>query len=178
MTVIAQPITFEIRPFNTTDRRDAFECDEPSLTDYVRTGAGQDSRRHAAVTYVLVGSDDPTRIIGYYTLASTSIALAGFPPEIARKLPKYPNLPATLLGRLAVNTADAGKRHGERLLVDALANSLRVSERVASLAVIVDALHEKAAGFYRRYEFTPFVDNPLRLYLAMKDIKAALSRSR
>lgn len=164
-----------MRLLDGTHRRDLFDCGEESLTQYLRTVAGQDSKRHAAVAYILSPTDDPARVVGYYTLASTSVKLADFSPETSRRFPKYPLLPATLLGRLAVNQADQGKRLGERLLIDALARSLTASSHVGSLAVVVDALHEKAAEFYKRFGFIQFADSPLRLFYPMKDIDASLS---
>ena len=164
-----------MRLLDGTHQRDLFDCGEESLTQYLRTIAGQDSKRHAAVAYILSPTDDPARVAGYYTLASTSVRLADFPAEIARKFPRYPLLPATLIGRLAVNQADRGKRLGERLLIDALSRSLTASSQVASLAVVVDALHEKAAEFYRRFGFIQFADTPLRLFYPMKDIDASFS---
>jgi predicted GNAT family N-acyltransferase len=167
---------FDVQPLHATHDRAAFDCGVESLTQYLRVTAGQDLKRLAAVPYILVRRDEPTRVVGYYTLASSSVTLSDFPPDVSKRLSKYPNVPATLLGRLAVSTADKGQRHGERLLLDALSRSLDVSTHVASVAVIVDAIDAGAAKFYERYGFTAFPDNPLRLFNPLKNVKASLQK--
>lgn len=106
-------------------------------------------------------------VLGYYTLSGLSIDIGAWPEEIARKLPRYPAVPATLLGRLAVDRSVRGRGMGEHLLMDALRRALEASGEVASVAVIVDAKDDAALSFYRRYEFLPFADLPNRLFLPM-----------
>jgi GNAT superfamily N-acetyltransferase len=88
-----------------------------------------------AAPFVLVLPDET--IAGYYTLSSTSVQLSELPAQIVRKLPRYPLVPATLLGRLAVDRRQQGKGYGRFLLADALYRASR--SEVASFAVIVDA---------------------------------------
>jgi predicted GNAT family N-acyltransferase len=80
-------------------------------------------------------------------------------------------LSATLLGRLAVDNNQKGKRFGELLLIDALRRSLDASMQIASLAVIAEALDENALSFYIKYGFQPFQQNPMKLYLPMKSVE-------
>jgi predicted GNAT family N-acyltransferase len=80
-------------------------------------------------------------------------------------------LPATLLGRLAVDNNQKGKRLGELLLIDALRKSLEAATQVASLAVIVEALDESALSFYTKYGFQSFKQEPIKLYLPMKFVE-------
>lgn len=89
----------------------------------------------------------------------------------AKRLPHYPLLPVILLGRLAVDNRQKGKRFGELMLVDALKRSLEVSSQVASLAVIAEALDREALNFYIKYGFQQFKQNTLKLYLSMKSIE-------
>ena len=170
---VATTDEFEIHLLGSHHDRPAFDCGVESLTNYLHRSARQDMERRASIAYVLVPVQTPTRIAGYYTLSNTSVLLTDLPRSLAKKLPRYPALPATLLGRLAVNVADRGQRLGERLLVDALARSADVSTKVGSVAVIVDALDDRAAKFYQRYGFQPFADSPLRLFFPMKDVKAS-----
>jgi GNAT superfamily N-acetyltransferase len=85
-----------------------------------------------AAPFVLVLPDET--IAGYYTLSSTSVQLPELPAQIVRKLPRYPLVPATLLGRLAVDRRQQGKGYGRFLLADALYRASR--SEVASFAVI------------------------------------------
>lgn len=108
-------------------------------------------------------------IIGYYTLSATSIAPVSLPPELARKYGRYGVLPATLLGRLAVDVRHRGKGMGVLLLYNAVRRTLRSG--IASMAVVVDAIDENAVAFYERYGFRRFEDDPTRLYLPMSSIR-------
>jgi len=120
-----------------------------------------------AAPFVLLLPDGT--IGGYYTLSSTSIQLAELPAQTVRKLPRYPSVPATLLGRLAVDRHQQGKGYGRYLLADALYRAAR--SEIASFAVIVNAKDESARRFYERESFLPFPDQPLKLFLPMADIR-------
>ncbi|WP_292611654.1 GNAT family N-acetyltransferase, partial [Nitrobacter sp. 62-13] len=108
-------------------------------------------------------------IAGYYTLSSTSVQLPELPAQIVRKLPRYPLVPATLLGRLAVDRRQQGKGYGRFLLADALYRASR--SEVASFAVIVDAKDEGARRFYELESFLPLLDQPMKLFRPMADIR-------
>jgi GNAT superfamily N-acetyltransferase len=119
-----------------------------------------------AAPFVLVLAHET--IGGYYTLSSTAVKATELPAEITRRLPRYPLIPATLLGRLAVDLRCRGKGYGRFLLADALFRSVR--SEIASFAVIVDAKDESARRFYERESFLPFPDQPTRLFRPMADI--------
>jgi len=150
------------------DRAD-FSCGIPALDDYLKKRAGQDARKRVAAPFILTDAGD-MRAIGYYTLSAISILLDDLPPDIVRKLPRYPAVPATLLGRLAMDARYRGLGLGEHLLMDALHRSLSHSGEIASFAVVVDAIDEAAERFYARYEFRPFPDKTGRLFLPMRKI--------
>ena len=154
------------------DRR-GFACGEESLDTYLHRYAGQDSQRRAAVVYVLTPDDEPARIAGYVTLANAMVALQAVPEAARKQLPRYPDVPATLVGRLAVNQAFQGRGLGGRLLREAFIKAAEASTTVASAAVVVDPLHEQAAAFYRRYGFEPLGDGQ-RMFIPMKDVIASL----
>lgn len=126
-----------------------------------------------AVTYVLSGAE-PQDIAGYYTLAATSVLLNDLPPDIAKRLPRYPAVPATLLGRLAVASRYQGRGLGELLLMDVLRRSLDSSRTIGSAAVITDAKDDDAQRFYEKYDFRPFQGIPRRLFLPMATVKLLL----
>ncbi len=164
-----------IEPLTDHHNREAFHCGVEVLDNYFRRQIGQDVRKEVACAYVLVSPEDRRAVLGFYTLCSTVIPLEGFPPETARRLPRYPNIPATLIGRLAVSAAHRGKRLGEYLLMDALSVSLKQSRKIASVAVVVDAKDERAGEFYRKFGFMPFSGNPARLFFPMKAIARLVS---
>ncbi|WP_315862282.1 GNAT family N-acetyltransferase [Picosynechococcus sp. PCC 7003] len=92
--------------------------------------------------------------------------------DILKGLPRYPLLPATLLGRLAVDQDCRGQGFGELLLIDALRRAWEASQSIGSLVIVVEALNEKAQRFYLKYGFIPFIQSPKTLYLPMKSIEA------
>jgi GNAT superfamily N-acetyltransferase len=120
-----------------------------------------------AAPFVLMLRDGT--VAGYYTLSSTAVQLAELPSQIMRKLPRYPLVPATLLGRLAVDRRQQGRGYGRFLLADAL-HRAALSE-IASFAVIVDAKDDSARRFYERESFLPLLDQPMKLFRPMADIK-------
>ncbi len=166
---------YEFRLLGKDLDRAAFSCGEPALDVYLAKQAMQDMRKRMAVCYALVERGNPL-IIGYYTLSTASVVLAELPAHLTKKLPRYPYVPAVLLGRLAVNAQFQGQGIGDVLLGDvllgdALLRILALSDSVAVHMVIVDALHEKAAGFYERRDFQRFPDQSLRLFLPVAKIR-------
>jgi ribosomal protein S18 acetylase RimI-like enzyme len=158
-----------IEPFDAKRHaRDGFSCGVESLDAYLQARARQDQERRAAAVFVL--AEGPT-VIGYYTLSAYTIHPGELPEELIRKLPRYPNLPATLIGRLAVDAQCQGQGLGEELLMDALKRALDSASQVASLAVVVDAENDSAANWYSSYGFLRFPDHPDRFFLPMKTIQ-------
>ena len=119
--------------------RAAFSCGIEPLDRYLKQQAGQDAKNRAAAAYVLVSEDE--RIAGYYTLSSDNIRIDDLPSELMKqlKLPRYPAIGATLIGRLARDLSFRGQGIGELLLTDALTVALAMSRKIASAAVVVDA---------------------------------------
>jgi predicted GNAT family N-acyltransferase len=157
--------------------REAFDCGHSELNAYLRTQARQEMDRGSAVVYVLVLQRAPREIAGFYTLSSSSVRLSDWPDAVRKKLPRYPLVPVTLIGRLAVSRSHRGHRLGERLLIDALQRCRAASRAVGSVAVIVDAKDADIATFYARHGFVALPDQPLRLFLPMKTIGALTESS-
>jgi GNAT superfamily N-acetyltransferase len=165
--VAAEDEKLRVEPLGSDHDRSGFESGVEPLDRYFRLQAGQDARKNMAAPFVLVQPDGT--IAGYYTLSSTSVQLAELPAQTVRKLPKYPLVPATLLGRLAVDRRHQGKGYGRFLLADALYRAAQ--SEIASFAVIVDAKDENARCFYERESFLPFPDTPMKLFRPMTDIR-------
>src|SRR5271170_2547837 len=129
-------------------KRSGFSCGVLELDTYFQRQAGQDVRKRVAAVFVL--TPDGATVAGYYTLSQYSLQLAYLPPQIAGRLPRYPTVPATLIGRLAVSLEFRGLKLGELLLLDALDRAVAASEQVASAAVVVDAKNDHALAFYEK----------------------------
>jgi GNAT superfamily N-acetyltransferase len=159
-----------IEPLARHHDRKAFSCGKESLDRYLKQQARQDARRHAAAPFVAVAGKGDSVICGYYTLSAYGVDPGELPEATIKKLPRYPLLPATLLGRLAVDQSQRGRGLGEFMLMDALSKALAQSEQIAATAVIVDALDEEAWRFYHHFNFTPFPERRDRLFLPMSAI--------
>lgn len=159
--------SLRIEPLGKAHDRAAFHCGIPALDSYLQKQAGQDARRFAAAPFVLCEREG-VAVLGYYTLSAISIDLGTLPEETAKKLPRYPDVPAALIGRLAVDERRRGERLGEYLLMDALHRSWRMASEIAAAAVVVEAKNERARSFYEAYDFRIFPDQPERLFLPMK----------
>lgn len=161
-----------------THRREEFFCDEPALDEYLKRHASQDATRGSARPYVLVDGSAPQNIIGFVTLSTLSVILEGLPATFQKRLPRYPEAPALLIGRLAVAQPHHGLGLGKELLRHALELCLEASEIAAAALVVVDALHPRATDFYEKYGFMPFDDEPVypkRLFLPMHTVRQVLT---
>ena len=172
----ASECQFEV--LNAEHDRRSFTSGNQDLDNYLQKQARQDREKGVAVPYVLVPVDNPTQIVGFYTLSSTGLLLRDMPPDVVKRLPRYPTVGATLLGRLAVSLAHRGTHRGEQLLIDALDRSLAASAQVGSIAVLVDAKDEDGVRFYTRYGFVRLPEQPLRLFIMMASIKQLLQPKR
>ncbi len=137
---------------------------------YIQQQASQEIKKRVAAVFVL--TPDGQTIAGFYTLSQYAVD-AGEVPERLRKelgLPKYPQIPATLLGRLARSLEFRGQGIGELLLMAALKQALGLSKTVASAAVVTDAKDESAKRFYKKYGFIELPDPANRMFLPMTTI--------
>lgn len=146
-----------------------FLCGKEMLDDYIQKQAKQDKKGKVAACFIL--SDDDKVIKGYYTLSYGSIPRIQLPESLIKKLPKYKDLPVTLLGRLAVDNKFKGEKLGSLLLMDALKRSFdTATTRIASMAVIVDLIDQDAINFYAKYGFIILEDSK-RMFLPMGTIE-------
>jgi GNAT superfamily N-acetyltransferase len=160
----------KIEPLGKKHDRAAFSCGKEQLDRYLRQQASQDARRHVAAPFVAVSEESPKTILGYYTLSAFAVELGSLPEAVANRLPHYPLVPATLLGRLAVDRMHKGRGLGEFLLMDALHRAHAQSAQIASAALVVDAMDDEAHRFYRHFDFIAFPERQDRLFLPMATI--------
>lgn len=160
---------YRCEPLDKHHDRAAFSCGNDELNRYFHERATQDQKRHVARTYALV--EVTTHIIaGYYSIAATSIDLSALPPDVARKLPRYPSVPAILFGRLARDVRFHGRGVGDLLLINALQRCYRLAGELGVIGVVVDAIDERAWVFYERYGFSRFPEQEYRLFLPLGTI--------
>jgi ribosomal protein S18 acetylase RimI-like enzyme len=153
---------FAVAPLAADHDRSQFSSEVEALDRYLRTQATQDIRRHLANCFVASPADSMS-VVAYYTLSSASVALTELPPEQAKRLPRYPLVPAALIGRLAVDRHYRGRGLGAALLFDAVARAAR--SEAAVHAIIVDAKDDTAARFYRHHGFLALASRHGSLFL-------------
>ena len=152
--------------------RSSFRCGSEPLDRYFREPASQDVRRRVAGC--LVALDDHGEIAGFYTLAAASVALDALPDGMAKGLPRYPVVPAMLIGRLAVAVEHHGKGLGSALIADAVIRTDRLG--IGAFALLVDAKDDRAKTFYERNGFVVLPNDPRRLCMAMETALRAMKR--
>ncbi len=151
--------------------RASFTCGVDALDGYFKAQVTQDIRRRVANCFVAVESANRL-VVAYYTIASASIPTSSLPPELAKRLPRYPTLPAVRIGRLAVDLRYRGRGFGTALLADAALKSLNAAP--ATFALLVDAKDEQAVAFYRYHGFQPFASLPGTLFLPLATAEKSL----
>ena len=134
-------------------------------------------RHRLSMTHTLTQAGS-NAIVGYYTLAAASIPFERVPEALRERarMSRYPALSATLIAPLARHEVWRGSGIGELLLVDALRRAWDQTASVGAAFVIVDAINEAAADFYRRYSFIPFEDDDRTLFLPMIEVARLFAR--
>lgn len=161
---------FTIKRLSSEDRS-GFSCGVDDLDRYFARTITQDVKRRLAAAYIAVDAATD-EIAGFYTLASAGVPLVDLPPEAAKRLPRYPMVPAVLLGRLAVDTRYRGRKLGSALLVSAIRRAAATD--IGIHAMIVDAKGEDARAFYTHYGFVQYGSDRDHLFAPMKTLLAAL----
>jgi GNAT superfamily N-acetyltransferase len=160
---------YRIRPLGKTHDRESFSCGSEALDRYLQRQARQDAEKRVAAPFVLI-EPPAVRVLGYYTLSASVVNVSELPEALVKKLPRYPQLPVTLLGRLAVDESRKRQGIGQFLLMDALRRSVGAAAEIAAMAVLVDAKDEAADNFCRRFGFAQLQQQPRRLFLPMRTI--------
>ncbi len=148
----------------------AFDSGNAELDGWLQRHGLAAQQMDSARTFLLLRGG---RILGYFSLTMGSVRREEAPRRLVRGLPGYP-VGMVLLARLATDLAERGRGWGALLLAEALRKAVTAGDAVAARLVVVDAIDEQAASFYRHHGFVPAPDHPLRLYRRMSDIRASL----
>ena len=167
----------ELRPVEPLDRKrhetDGFDCGVPNLDRWLRAHAGQSQRRDVARTFVT--TDSNRNVVGYYTLVAGEVEHAAASPHVRAGVSAHFPIPVCLIARLAVDRSWQGRGLGRDLLRDAMRRALAASDQIGIRAVVVDAIDEEAAGFYRRRGFESATGDGLTLMVPIAAVRRRLS---
>jgi ribosomal protein S18 acetylase RimI-like enzyme len=161
---------FRLEVLGEDHERVLFTCGEEALDRYFQTQVTQDIRRRVANCFVAVEAATG-HVAAYYTLSATSVPLIDLPPEDAKRLPRYPTVPAVRIGRLAVDQRFQRRGLGEAMLADATARAVKAD--IAAFMLVVDAKNDQAVAFYRRYGFRTLANQPRTLFLSLATAQKA-----
>lgn len=153
--------------------REAFDCGDAALNDFLRRHARQTHDQGGAKTFLAMRNDDTTRVMGFYSLSPASVEFSRVPKVVKRGLARHDML-VFRLSRLAVDQSMQRKGLGGQLLLSAGRRCLRVSQEVGGVALLIDAKNEGVAHWYARYGALPLLDTPLSLLLPMPTIRTVL----
>jgi len=148
-----------------------FDCDNETLDRWLVRYAGQSERRDAARTFVAVV--DGRAVAAYYTLVAAEVGHEGATEQVGKGMSQQYPIPAALLARLAVDRRHQGRGTGSAMLNDALLRVCVAAEQVAVRAVVVHAIDESAARFYRRFGFRSLSAASRTLMVTLAELRAA-----
>lgn len=164
MTAGAPPRVERLSAAHLLDR---FDCGVTDLDRWLVRSARVAGAAGTAATYVVCRGEV---VVGYYALAMSAVVHAGVPSRLRRGMPDP--VPVILLARLAVDRSEQGRHLGGHLLIDALRRCGRGGREFGARAVVVGALDERAAEFYRHFDFHELAEG--RLWRRLGDVATAL----
>lgn len=158
---------FSIVPLRRDHPKSGFCCGSDLIDHYFTERVGQDIKRNLSKCFVAIDNDNGNEA-GFYTLSAAQIPTLQLPDNLSKKMPRYDAVPASRLGRLAIDKRYQGQGLGSVLIADALYRSSASS--LAVYALLVDAKDEKAEAFYRHHGFIPCDGTPGTLFLPLGTI--------
>ena len=160
-------------PISKRHTREAFDCGDPALNDFLRRYARQMHDQGGAKTFLALKDDNAPPILGFYSLGPASVVFSRAPAVLKRGLARH-DVPVFRLGRLAVDKSMQGKGLGGQLLLSAGRRCLRASQDVGGVALLIDAKNDGVANWYASYGALPLLDTPLSLLLPLATIRTVL----
>ena len=161
------------KPIRKTHYREAFDCGEEALNDFLRLHARKSHDLGVAKTFLAIDDTDGATILGFYSLSPASVEYARIPEMLKRGLARH-DVPGFRLARLAVHRGLHGQGLGGQLLLAAGKRCLLAASEVGGVVMVIDAKNGRVAGWYASYGAVPLLDAPLTLLLPLSTIGAAL----
>lgn len=164
---------FGPEPLNASHDVSDFSCSKPALDRWLKTHAL--SNQEKGFTAVIVVHED-NRVLGYYGLAPTAVVPSRLPRSIRTGQTPDP-VPCLLLGQLATDEQWSGRGIGTGLVKHALQRCVTAASLVGGRALIVNAVDDETAAFWKRRGFIVSNDDPLVLLRSISDIAASIVAS-
>jgi GNAT superfamily N-acetyltransferase len=165
--VVSQP-----EPLTADHNVALFSCGKPALDSWLKTRALSNQKRGFTAVIVV---HESMFVIGYYGLAPTAVLPTALPRAIRTGQPPDP-VPCLLLGQLATDQRWVGRGIGLGLLKHAFARSVAAADLIGGRALVVRAIDDDAAAFWRRRGFVPSMNDPMTLLRSMSDVAASVQQ--
>ncbi|OWY65860.1 GNAT family N-acetyltransferase [cyanobacterium TDX16] len=153
--------------------RESFDCGSVALNQFLKQTARQHVQKGISRTFVLIDSDHPQEIIGFFTLTLCEVRIQELSPKWAKKYP--PIVSGIKLARLAVDQNWQAKGIGGILIVEAMRRAIVVAKNAGGIGLFVDAKDEAAKNFYLRYGFESLESSALQMFLPMLAVESFLN---
>jgi predicted GNAT family N-acyltransferase len=138
-------------PLTATHDTADFRSGEETLDTWLQERALDNMAASASRTYVICPPNSH-KVIGYYAICMGQIFNQEVSGSMRRNMPRQ--IPAVILGRLAIDEKWQGKGLGKELLQDAVQRSVRAAQEISARLLIVHAISANAEAFYSHYGFT------------------------
>jgi predicted N-acetyltransferase YhbS len=158
-----------IELLNKSHNRQSFNCGNETLNQFLIRTARQHIQKGISRTFVLVDTEEPKTIIGFFTLSICEVQTEKLPPRLAKKYPT--KVPGVKLARLAVTQDWQRQGIGEILMLEGMQRALVIAENAGVIGLFVDAKDEQAKAYYQRYGFVSLLDTPLEVLLPLGTVK-------
>ncbi len=157
--------------------RALFDCGEEDLNSYLQQKAARYAEKNISVTYVATREGD-CGVIGFCAVAATSVERADLNDSFRRRAGRYKQVPAMIIGQLAVRRADTSQGVGWSLVAYALRLAESISRQIGVALVILDARDDKLIQYYERYGFRELTRVPRRMFISTREIRNILDARR
>lgn len=152
--------------------RKSFNCGNPALNDYLQKTAIQHIEKGISRTFVLIDTDTPAKISGFFTLAGCEVVTRDLPAGYTGKYPA--KAPAARLARLAVSIDRQRQGMGTIMMAEAMKRTLSVAESIGIIGIFVDAKNQNAREYYEQFGFITLLEYPLELFLPLQSLQASM----
>ena len=163
-------------PIARRHNRNAFDCGEDILDEFLRRYARKSHDLGGAKTFLAIDDTDDETIMGFYSLAPASLDYARAPEIVRRGLARH-DIPGFRLARLAVDRRMQGKGLGGQLLLAAGKRCVLAAREVGGVALVIDAKNERVARWYAGYGAVTTADAPPTLMLPLTTMETALRKA-
>ena len=154
-------MSYGIEPLAAGHDLHAFDCGHDAPNTWLRKHAERAVRQRTR-TYLLV-EEATGAVVGYFAVAPHLLEREDAPPSVRHGA--LQRIRAILLAKLALDARLQSQGLGAELLVHALTTIVTAARAAGGRIVVVDAVEEKAASFYRAHDFQPSPTDPRRLIM-------------